>query len=61
VMRPLAMVSGPGSEVSVALSLAALIGFAIMRDVIGVEVLKNANPAEIDQYFRKINGALQVK
>ncbi|HBF29395.1 TetR family transcriptional regulator [Rhizobium sp.] len=54
VIAPLAAVYGQENEVNIVLTLAALFGFAIMRDVIGVEALKHAKPEEISRHFGKV-------
>ncbi len=60
VIEPLAAIAGPGREVNVVMSLAAMFGFTIMRDVIGIELLKKTSPEEISRYFNEINQVLKV-
>jgi AcrR family transcriptional regulator len=44
VVPPLVKAAGQGSEAKVALTLSMLFGFAILRDVVGLDALRNAEP-----------------
>ncbi|MBB4952081.1 AcrR family transcriptional regulator [Agrobacterium vitis] len=59
VIDPLVKVSNHGSDLRVALSLSILFGFAIMRDVIGIEALKQADLDEVRRLLGKARDALE--
>ncbi|OLP42528.1 TetR/AcrR family transcriptional regulator [Rhizobium oryziradicis] len=58
VIDPLVKASPHGSPVKIALSTSLLFGFAIMRDIIGVEVLKAADEDELAKLLGRAKDAL---
>jgi AcrR family transcriptional regulator len=57
VLAPLVKTSPHGSDIKIALSVSLLFGFAMMRDIIGVDTLKNA---DTDDITRMLGQALDV-
>lgn len=58
VIDPLVKASSHQSQVKIALSTSLLFGFAIMRDVIGVEALKTVEKAELETLLTRAKDAL---
>lgn len=58
VIDPLSKVLGPGSELNIALSLSTLIGLSIMRDIVGISALTEAEPEELRRIMSKAMAAL---
>jgi AcrR family transcriptional regulator len=53
VLAPLAKAAGPGREVKATVLLSAFFGIAIMRDIIGMKSLTDADPEEIRTLLAK--------
>jgi AcrR family transcriptional regulator len=58
VIDPLSKVLPPGSELNIAISLSTLIGFAIMRDIVGITALTQAQPEDLKPILSRVVAAL---
>ena len=58
LVMPMARAMGPGSEVRIALALSALIGFAIMHEVVGMSTITEADKQDLSRRLHSLTSGI---